>query len=328
MLRHLTCVVAAMASLPAQGTPPKAPPRPVLIDRVVATVNDSAILWSALRTNTYGRLRSIEARVGSVRQEDIERVSREELENLIDRHTMAQAAKTLGVVAPEQIENLFRRELERDEQEQIRDFGSHQAWNQALQNSNRTWQNYVSEQRVDKLAKYAEQFSVDLRLQQQASLFLTPRMLRETYEREKSRFVSPAEALVALVTFSGPDRAEHAAAAAATWQVQDISSRELAALYPNALPADNLLASSLVPALGTWALAGPQGRVSEPIANGDKLQVAKIVDYRPERNGRFEDPEVQENLRNLCRRGVIEELRRQTLERARQRTQVTRIQTP
>jgi len=315
--------------MPAQGDAPAPPPRPIRIDKVVATVNDSAIMWSALRTNTFGKLRLLEARYGRVRPEDIERVSREELEDLIDLHTMAQAAKTFGVYTPDQIETFFRRDLERDEQEQIRDFGSHQAWNQALQNAGRTWQTYVSEQRVDKLAKYAEEFSVDMRLQRQSNLFLTPRMLRETYEREQGRFVRPAEAIVALVVFAGPDAASQAETAAAAWRQEDVSSRELAARYPGALATDNVIASRLqLPELAEWALAGPQGNVSAPIGSGGKVQVAKVMSYLPARNGRFEDLDVQDELRLMCHRGVVEEFRKQALERARQRTEVWRAQGP
>lgn len=324
--RFLLSVLAAMASMPAQADPPPAPPRPVLIDTVVATVNDSAIMWSALRTNTYGRLRALEARFGRLRPEDIERVSREELEDLIDRHTMAQAAKTFGVFTPEQIETYFRRDLERDEQEQIRDFGSHQAWNQALQNTGRTWQTYVSEQRVDKLAKYAEEFSVDMRLQRQSNLFLTPRMLRETFERERSRFVHPAEALVALVVFQGTDAAAKAAAAAAEWRQSELTGAELAARHPGAVALPPAIASTLIPELAEWAIAGPQGNVSAPVERGGSVQVAKVVDYRPARNGRFEDLDVQDELRQMCYRGVVEEFRKQALERARQRTEVWRTQ--
>ncbi len=317
-----------MASLPAQAdAPAPAPaPKPVLVDTVVATVNDSAIMWSALRTNTYGRLRTLEARYGRLRPEDIERVSREELDELIDRNTMAQAAKTFGVFTPEQVETFFRRDLERDEQEQIRDFGSHQAWNQALQNAGRTWQTYVNEQRVDKLANYAEEFSVNMRLQRQSNLFLTPRMLRETYEREKSRFVRPAEALVALIVFPGPDAAAKAAAAAAAWQQEDLTSSQLAARYPGAIAPPNAVASSLIPELAQWAIAGPQGIVSTPIERTGSVQVAKVVSFLAARNGRFEDLDVQDELRLMCGRGVIEEFRKQALERARQRTEVWRTQ--
>jgi len=201
--------------MPAQAGPPAPPPKPILIDTVIATVNDSAIMLSALNTNRAGRLRAMMARYGRLLNEDIERVTREELEALIDRHTMAQAAKTFGVFPPEQVESFLRRELERDERELVRDFGSQQAYTRALEEQGRTWQTFVSEQRVDKLAGFAEQFSVDMRLQRQSNLFLTPRMLRETYEREHGRFVRPAEAIVGMVVFQGPDAADKAAAAAA-----------------------------------------------------------------------------------------------------------------
>lgn len=321
-----TCLLCAVASLPAQADPPPAPPRPVLVDRVIATVNDSAILWSALQTNTYGRLRTLQAQFGSVRPEDIERVNREQLNLLIDRHTMAQAAKTFGMFTPEQVENFLRRELERDEQQMIRDLGSQQAYTQALQNQGRTWQTFVSEQRVDKLAGFAEQFAVNMRLQQQENLYVTPRMLRETYQREQKFFVHEAEALVALVVFRGADAAAQAAAAAAVWREQELTSAELAARYPGSTRTDDAIASSMIPELSQWALAGPLGAVSTPIERNGAVQLAKVVDYRPARNGRFEDLDVQNELRRLCRESVIGEFQKQALERARQRTEVWRVQ--
>lgn len=303
-------------------------PRPILVDTVVATVNDSAIMWSALNTNAYGRLRAAEARFGRVRPEDIERIYREELDALIDRNTMAQAAKTFGVFTPEQVETFFRRDLEREEQEQIRDLGSHQAFSQALQNQGRTWQTYVSEQRVDKLASYAEQFAVDMRLQRQSNLFLTPRMLRETYERELGRFVRPPQALVSLVVFQGPDAATTAAAAAETWRREEIGSRQLAQRFPGATALDDAVATSLIADLSQWALAGPLHNVSAPIRRGDAVQLAKVAAYVPARNGRFEDLDVQEELRGICQRGVVDEFRKQALERASQRTEVWQAQSP
>lgn len=325
MHRFLLTAVAALASMPAQADPPAPQPTPVMVDTVIATVNDSAIMLSALKTNRSGRLRAIQARYGSVRPEDVERVTREELEALIDRHTMAQAAKTFGVFPPEQVETFLRRDLERDERELVRDFGSQQAYSQALQEQGRTWQTFVSEQRVDKLAQYAEQFSVDMRLQRQSNLFLTPRMLRETYERERGRFVRPAEAVVAMVVFRGPDATSQAATAAAAWRQADLTSRELAARHPGAVALDNTIASSLIADLSAWALAGPQYNVSEPIPRGADVQLAKILQYLPARDGRFEDLDVQDELRLMCHRGVVEEFKKQALERARQRSEVWRM---
>ncbi|MBL9078535.1 MAG: peptidyl-prolyl cis-trans isomerase [Planctomycetes bacterium] len=310
-----------MASAAAQ-TEPAPPPPPIRVDTVVATVNDSAILLSSLQTNAVGPLRTLEARFGRVRPEDLRRVLDDELQKLIDRHTMAQAAKTFGTFTPEQVETLLKREFERDEQQQIRDFGSHQAWSQALQNQGRTWQTFVSEQRVDKLARYAEEFAVHMRLQRQSNLYLTPRMMRETYERENGRFVRPAEARVALVVFQGADAAANAAAAAESWRTQELTSRALAARFPGATAVDDANASAMVAAVSQWALSGPQGKVSDPIAAGSAWQVAKVLAYLPARNGRFEDPDVQEELRAICRKGVVEEFEKQALERARQRSEV------
>ena len=313
-----------MASAPAQEAPANEPPRPILVDTIVATVNDSAILWSALATNANGRLRTLQARYGRLRPEDRQRVYREALDELIDHHTMAQAAKTFGIFTPEQVESFLARDFQRDEQQQIRDFGSHQAWSEALSSGGRTWQTFVSEKRVDKLASYAKEFAVDMRLQRQANLYLTPRMLRERYEKERdTRFVRPAEARVGIVWFRGTDAAAHAAEAAALWREQPLTSRALASRYPLTTPIDDANASTLKEVeLTAWALRGPAGAVSEPLPAGDAIQVAKVLAYLPARNGRFEDQDVQDELRILCRNSVLAEFERQALDRARQRTEV------
>jgi len=315
-------VILCFASLlPAQRLPTQPSP-PVLVDTVVATVNDGAIMWSELRTVAMGQIRTAEAQHGRLTREDVDRIQRRELQGLIDRHTMAQAAKTFGVATPEQVEAYFLREIERQEQDQVRDFGSYQAFSQALQNQGRTWQTYMREQRVDKMADLAEDLSVRMRMQRQANLFLTPRMLRETYQREKGRFVHGAEARVAIVVFTGKDAAETAAKAAEVWRVEDVTSRALAQRYPDAIAVDDAPASALVPELASFALEGPLLRVSEPLARGGDFQVAKVVAYNPARSGSFEDIDVQNELRNLCQAGVHEEFRKQALERARQRAEV------
>ena len=308
------------ASLVAQDRAPASPP--VLVDKVVATVNDSAILHSELLTLAEGEIRSEEATGKRLRAEDRQRIYEKELRLRIDEHTWAQAAKTFGYWPPEQVEAWFQRELERDEQNQVRDLGSYQAWSRELQNSGKTWPTWVREQRVDKMADIAKSLSVGRRMQQQSNLYITPRMLRETFEEAKRLFVHEAQANVALVKFSGDDRLANATKAAAMWRTEDVSSRALAQRFPGAIGIDTMAASALVAELATFAMAGPVDRVSDPIESEREVIVAKIVLFAPARNGKFEDEDVQEQLRTLCERGVREEFTRQALDRARQRSEV------
>jgi hypothetical protein len=299
-----------------------APPQPVVIDRVIATVNDSAIMQSELETVAAGAVRTHMAQYGRLSRADIDRIYWRELQKLIDRHTMAQAAKTFGVYSPEQVEMIFRQQIERQEQDQVRDLGSYQAFSQALQNQGRTWQTYMREQRVDKMADLAEELSVYSRLQRQSNLYLTPRMLRETYYRERGHFVRDAQARVARVSFSGPDAQTRAEQAAEVWRTEDLTNRELARRFPPATGIDEVDARVDISDVGPWALQGPAGNVSAPAAVGDTYQIAKVTAFAPARNGRFEDVEVQNELRRMCQVDVIEEFRKQALERARLRTEV------
>lgn len=321
MIRCGLLLVAATAPVCAQTEPGKASP-PVLIDTVVATVNDSAILHSELATLTAGRLRTLEASGRTVRPEDREAIYAAELRERIDHHTWAQAAKTFGYASPEQVEAWFQRELEREEQNQVRDLGSYQAYTRALQDQGRTWPTLVRQMRVDKLAGIAKDFSIDARMQRQSNLYVTPRMLRETYERFRPQFKHDAEAKVALVSFRGETAADDAARAAATWRAEDLTARALAQRFPGATVVESVTASALIPPLSTFALAGPVDRVSDPIPHEDTLQVAKIVVFQPARDDPFEDPQVQTELRAICERIVRTEFALQALRRARQRTEV------
>lgn len=327
----LACFATAATLFAQEPTPPANPPppserQPLLVDQIVATVNDSTIMWSDLRTAAAGRKRAAETNRGQpLSPADIAAIYRLTLADLIDRHSMAQAAKTFGVVTPEQVEDLFKSEMDREKKDMERTMGGAQKFLEELHRQGRTWQTYVSEQRVEKMADFAREFSITMRMQKQGNLFLTPRMLRETYERlqrEQQVFDHGARALVALVVFSGPDAQQNAARAAEVWRQEDLTSRQLAARFPGATGLEDRLANTLRPELEQFALAGPLHAVSAPFAAGETLQLAKVVDYAPERHGRFEDHDVQEQLRAICLQGVRREFEEQALRRARQRTEV------
>jgi hypothetical protein len=129
MHRFAAFVLIGTAALLAQDPAPvpakKPASRPVLVDRVVATVNDASILMSELTTLGAGMVRSREALL----ERDLlpaERLSlyKAVLDQRIENHAMAQAAKTFGFATPEQIDALFEDEMKRDEEEQLRDLGT------------------------------------------------------------------------------------------------------------------------------------------------------------------------------------------------------------
>jgi hypothetical protein len=300
----------------------------VLVDAVIATVNDSTILRSELLTTAAGTIRTAMDRVGQLSSAEINALYNRELDDLIDHRRMALAAKTLGDLTPDQVEQVLRAELEREKEDTVRDFGSYLAFSQELERTGRTWPNYAREKRIDKLFDLAEQFAIYQRLHKQSNLYLTPRMLRDTYTANLHQFQRPARAAVMLLVFRGPNAEADARAAAEIWRNEALTSRELADRFPGCTPVPPVLAQSLRPELAGFALKGPQGSVSEPFvraANGGTVvELARVAEYAPARDGHFEDPDVQQEVRMMCEYRVVGEFRAQAFARARQQTEVWR----
>jgi hypothetical protein len=317
----LICCVVTL--LPAQDPP--APKGPVRVDAVIATVNDGAITWSELRNVADPFIRTQSAQLQRpLSAPEMEAIYQRALRDLIDKHRLAQAVKSFGVFTPEQIEMIFQRELTRQEQEQLRDFGSYPAIASELKRRGQTWGTAKSEKRVDIMSRFATDIAVYMRLQKQSNLYLTPRMLRETYERERRFFVHGAMARVSIVAFRDKDARATAEKAAAEWREQEIDASQLATRY-GAIALSEKEADSLAPelaAIKTFALAGPVGNISPAFEADGAVRIAKITAYVPERNGRFEDPAVQDELRVLCDKAVKDEFLNEALRRAGMRTEV------
>jgi hypothetical protein len=315
----LICCVATL--LPAQDPP--APKGPVRVDAVIATVNDGAITLSELRNVAEGFIRRKSAQ-RPLSAAEIETIYLQQLRLLIDKHRLAQAVKSFGVFTPEQIEMIFQRELTRQEQEQLRDFGSYRAIANELKRQGQTWGTAQSEKRVDIMSRFATDIAVAMRLQKQSNLYLTPRMLRETYERERHFFVHGTMARVSIVVFLDNGARAKAEKAAAEWREQEIDASQLAARY-GAIALSEKEADELAPelaAIKTFALAGPVGNISPPFEADGAVRIAKITAYVAERNGRFEDPAVQDELRARCGETVRDEFMNEALKRAGMRTEV------
>jgi hypothetical protein len=324
----LAAGVLPVAAAAAQQRPPEANDW-VLIDAVVCTVNDAVILRSEIATLTVGGVRGREMELGRpLNAEERALMELEFLRKKIHQHALAQAAKTLGIISPEHVEQLFQQELEEEEQAQVRDLGTYQKLSQELARQNRTWETYVREQRVDKLADMTRGLAYS-RLQNQHNLFITPQQMRAHYRKHIDDFVHDQAARISGVTCLGPDADAVARDVIAAWKLETVTAHELmrrfqdrgvqvlfenqrtTAANPGQLRQDRV----------DFGLAGPFGRVSDPIPVDGAVQVWKVVDFQPARAGRFEDPEVQNEIRALLEVKVIEDLMKQTIERALRRTE-------
>jgi hypothetical protein len=309
--------------LAAQG-PGAKPPKRLFVDSVVASVNDSAILQSRLFATVSGSILGAEAEAGRpLRQSEIMQMTARDLRLLVNNYQMAQAARSFGNLPPDRFDMILEAQLEQDKENRRRDLGSYGELSAELERTGQTWQTYADGQRIEKLRMLAEEFSIHERLRKQSNLYLTPRMLRATYEQNKDRFVRTAMARVAMVTFRGPDAAETAARASDLWADKVLTAREVAESFPGSQPLQSMRAKSLPPKLREFALAGPLGNVSLPIPRGGgQVDVVKVMAFAPGRDGRFEDPDVQAEVRAIANNLVYMEFREAALGRARERTEV------
>ncbi|MCK5941725.1 MAG: peptidyl-prolyl cis-trans isomerase [Planctomycetes bacterium] len=307
---------------PGPGQP--ALPKKLFVDSVVASINDSALLQSKVFAAASGSIRGQESQIGRpLSLNEIGQLTMVELRKLVSDYQMAQSARSFGQFPPERFDMILESELERDKQDRVRDLGSYGELSAELERSGQTWQTYANGQRIEKLQMLAEQFAIYERLRKQSNLYLTPRMLRETYAQYQDQFVRDALAQVAVVTFRGSDAAAQAQAASDLWANNVLTAREVADRFPGSTPLPAIRARDLQPKLKEFALRGPVGNVSQPIPRGNGLvDVVRIMQYLPARDGKFEDPEVQAEVRRIASEKVILEFRGQALQRARQRTEV------
>jgi hypothetical protein len=311
----------------ATPAPRARPPQQYAVDGIVATVNDIAIRSSEVLTLLAGYVRTEREKGQVITPQQLDRMYRDMLDQEIDRLRMAQAAMSLGTLPPEQVEQILRDDLARDQQQLLGDLGTFTAVSKELKRRGTDWPTWAGEQRIDRLSELAKEFTVYRRLQRQQNLFLTPRMLRETFRdpRFSGRFRRPALADLVQVGFTGPDARARAEQAAALWRTETLTARQLADRFPGARALPEMEASSLSEAsaaIAAFALAGPAGAVSQPLQIGDTLYVVKVTRHAPARDGKFEDRDVQAELRLICYRSVVDEFHAQAREAARQRTEV------
>ncbi len=329
------------APTPAAPAPAKPKGQPQRIDRVIATVNDAAIMESTLRAAIAGRRNAMEAQLQRQLLPQEERaLIGFALNKELERHQLAQSAKTLGILPPERVEALLQDEIQRGVAERVRDVGSWQQFTDELQRTG-SWRSYMRRERVQTLSNFARQIAVGLRMQKQDNLFLTPKMMRDVWRRQttgefagNNRFVSPASAVIELVHFAGEDAEKLANAARKLWTEKDMGAKDLLAALPGATPSNSSAIEALTvtpaaredlaaPEIADFALAGPEGAVSAPIpvADGTRM-VVRIRFYTAARNAEFSDPEVQRQLRIICMNAIEEGFIRQALARAQTRTQI------
>lgn len=347
-----TCNLLAL--LPAQLAPPPQKPAPppgeyVPIDRVESKVGDDAILMSRVRAMIAPDIRvKQQLKGGPLSASELNDYYQRGRGKLEDQYAMAQAAKTLGILPPDRIEALLQSRLDEAEAEEVRKFGTTARFAQALTRQNRTWESWRRDTRMQEELALTKELAVYGRLQNQANLFITPRMLRELYDYLKPHlYVTRSSASIAVVRIDASadlQRAgEVAAAASRLWRQENLDGRGLAekvqqqerdahrdpAIISFARTVEGIEAGAEQPIpqpLVDFALQHQLGEVSEPIQVGPNLWLAKVIDRVEGRNSGFDDPGVQAELRQKLEGHLFDHLIQVAVERARERTYIWRIE--
>jgi hypothetical protein len=329
----LSCLaVAAATPAAAQQVQPvqldfRTVPR---LDRVVATVNDAVILESEILRLMKPTMDSLER----TRNKPVEPAERHvlfvrNLHEKIDQHTLAQAAKTLGILPPDRVEAFFQEILREEERELVRALGTYQKVTEEQAREGRNWEAWERDQRVDKLSQLAKELSVRERLMNQHNLFITPRMMRDYYRRNRDQFVHGSRAVLGSVAFLGPSSEAVAQQAAEAWQKEPLEPVDLVARFqqqgaclPEKLLLDDNSRKTRRVDQVDFALAGPKDRVSAPIPGSEGHRLWKVMEYAEASSAPFEDAAVQQAIRARMETEVLDRLLRQVLRRARERTEV------
>ena len=123
----LACLLASAFASPtnAQEDPLQGA---VLLDRVMATVNDAVILNREVLALTLGQISVAERERGRPLSLPEKRgLLQRNLNSKIDQHALAQGAITLGIIPPERVESIFQDQLREEERELVRKLGTLQA---------------------------------------------------------------------------------------------------------------------------------------------------------------------------------------------------------
>lgn len=322
----LLCLAAPFAA--AQQQDPLA--GAVLIDRVVATVNDAVVLQREVLALTVGQIRVAEAERGSPLPPSERRLLfLRNLGSKIDQHALAQAAITLGILPPERVESIFQDQLLEEERELVRKLGTLQAVTEEQARQGRNWETFVRDQRVSKMSDLTRAMAVNSRLNNQSNLFITPRMMRTFYRENLGEFVRQSQAQLGCVAFVGEDAAAKAKVAAEVWSKEALTPEELVkrfesdgAMAPEVLLIDESSRKTRRQDQVDFAMAGPKDRVSDLVVDESGVRLWKVLEFQPAKKDTFEDPDVQRLIREFLEQRTIERLLEQTKKRAKERTQV------
>lgn len=209
----------------------------------------------------------------------------------------SQSAWSIRGSTPDRIQKILEKEMERRTKKQIQGAGSLNKMRQDM--GLLSTSAYIRErrEREDILLKLAEQ-DMMFRLRDRLALMITPSMLRKHYARRRPEMQSTGSVDLELVIVDGaaPGADQKAKEAVKLWTGSLLTGKEVAAKVGGVALAQKT-GDPLQPFLVEF-MKKPAGSVSPPIRKGTKLYVLKVVNRSAGNEFRWEDPAVQNFLRD------------------------------
>jgi peptidyl-prolyl cis-trans isomerase SurA len=274
-------LVSAIPAL-AQTTPQPAEPRGMVLDRVVASVNDEALTLSEVQEEGQPVLRKIfQDFVGAERVRRVEEAEQRLVNDLIDRRLLLQVAKKEGMLPSTAEVQAALEELKRNNN------ATDEAQFQALLKAEGLTVAQVRRTIGERLA-----IGRLLARQIRASIILSEEEIAKYYEANRDKFQRTPEAEIHHILFEvGPNHDEARARARADEMVASVRAGadfvQAAKLYADkgwGSGADLLTVrrGELAPEIEAVAFGLPVGGVSEPIRTPSGYHVIKIQKVRTE----------------------------------------------
>jgi len=296
----------------------------MLLDRVVATVNKKAILFSQLQPEFQARVAGAQnAQRRMLSDEERKTIMMGLLRQKLDEAIRSEWAKTIGNHSPNQIEAWLEQRRKAEQEQRIKKWGSLNKLHTELSKFGTSAWALEEQDRTRLLEQLAWQ-NVLRHIGDQQSLLVTPREMHRLWKKVRPKRMRRPATVVSMVTVGpgvGPEGTELARKLAAEWATSDLDASQIAGRYGGTALPDKTVTAADDEQAAAWikkfAAGAKPGQVSAPIARRDgSLWVLKAVQRDPGDAYNFNDPTVQRQLRLQILNLKVHELRQRQQRRS------------
>ncbi len=290
---------------------PQRRPRRLLIDGVLGTIGDKAILQSSVSVELDAWIEGYTNKNGHPPSPQEWRARYIAILKKVENdEALAQAARSLPGTTRDRIDSIVDQWLAEEAREEEARAGSINKLRDKLGLLGQTFEGQQEERRTQRLGQLAVQQSLQARWRDQFALAVTPAEMRQYYDENIDKFIAePSADLAVIVVRTGNDPAGALATAeklAAAWRAAPTATApDVARQFPGALALDprtgvrNHPDDHNKPAIKQFAGDGKVGAVSAPIAMQGTIWILKVLRRIDGRNDRFDDPAVQARIQQI-----------------------------